>query len=453
MHYREALDYILAPADYERSPERLRYRDFNLARVRALLERLGNPDAAFGSVHIAGTKGKGSTSAMAASVLRAAGHRTGLYTSPHLHTMRERIAVDGSPVSEEEFARGVEAIQPAAAAVDALGTLGRVTTFELLTALAFYLFREQGVRYAVVEAGLGGRLDATNVIAPLACAITNISLDHTEVLGATVAEIAREKAAIIKPGVPVVSGPQPPEALAVIEEAARRQGGPLTLVGRDVLWNAGPADLEGQHLTIRTRSAVRTVRLPLLGAFQRENAATATGVCEALVACGVPIGERAMLEGLAQVRWPGRVEVLSRPASGGLAVVDGAHNPYSMARLAEALRETFSFRRVVAIVGVGRTKDLGGMLEALAALPVTVVAAQSRNPLALPARQVQDACAARGIPAEAAADTAHAVERARALAEAGDLILATGSLFIVAEVRETMLGIPPELYALGRAVV
>jgi dihydrofolate synthase/folylpolyglutamate synthase len=337
--------------------------------------------------------------------------------------------------------------------VDALGTLGRVTTFELLTALAFYLFRERGVRYAVIEAGLGGRLDATNVVAPLACAITNVSLDHTEVLGATVAEIAGEKAAIIKPGVPVVSGPQPSEALAVIEEAARRQGAPLTLVGRDVLWEAGPVDLDGQRLTIRTRSAARTVRIPLLGAFQRENAATAIGVCEALVARGGPVGERAMLEGLAQARWPGRLEVLSRPTTGGLVVADGAHNPYSMARLAEALRETFAFRRVVAIVGAGRTKDLGGMLEALARLPVTVVAAQSRNPLALPARQVQDACAARGIPAELAADAAHALERARALAGDGDLVLATGSLFIVAEVRETMLGIPPELYALSRAAV
>ncbi|MEE9284810.1 MAG: bifunctional folylpolyglutamate synthase/dihydrofolate synthase, partial [Dehalococcoidia bacterium] len=178
MDYRHALDYLLSFADYERaSASPIRYRDFNLERVRQLLSRVGNPEASFASVHIAGTKGKGSTAAMVASVLKEAGCRTGLYTSPHLHTMRERIAIDGSPISEQEFAEGVDALQPAVAEVNAGCRWGRLTTFELLTALGFFCFAGRSVQLAVVEVGMGGRLDATNVLRPRVTAITSISLD------------------------------------------------------------------------------------------------------------------------------------------------------------------------------------------------------------------------------------------------------------------------------------
>jgi dihydrofolate synthase/folylpolyglutamate synthase len=442
MTYRQALDYVLAFADYERSPaDRVRYRDFNLERVRALLSCLGDPDESFGSVHVAGTKGKGSTSAMVASVLRAAGYRTGLYTSPHLHTIRERIAIDGDPVPEQEFAEGVQALEPKAAALNAQGGLGRLTTFELLTALAFLLFRRRGVQEAVVEVGMGGRLDATNVITPRVAAITNISLDHTDVLGESIAQIAFEKAAIIKPGIPVVTGPQLPEALAVIERTAAERGAPLTVVGRDVTWGAGEGDLRGQSIIVRSRRGERRLWMPLLGPFQRENAATAVAICDALVERGLRIPEGALRAGMAQVSWPGRLEVL---ATEPLTVADGAHNPHSVARLAEAVREVFSFERVIAIVGVGRTKDLGGMLDALAGLPVRVIATQSRSPLAAPAQRVLEGCWARGLPAELAPDTGVALARGRALAGPRDLVLATGSLFIVAEVREMVKGIEPE---------
>lgn len=449
MDYRQALDYILAFADYERAPSgRIRYREFRLERVLALLARLKHPEQRFAAVHIAGTKGKGSTAAMTASVLRAAGYRTGLYTSPHLHTMRERIAVDGVPISEEEFASGVEAMQPAVEEVNARGEWGQLTTFELLTALAFYHFRRHGVRQAVIEVGMGGRLDATNVITPAISTITNISLDHTEVLGDTIGKIAAEKAAIIKPGVPVVSGPQPAEALEVITQTAARRHAPLTVVGRDVSWEARGQDLEGQRLLVRSSRGERPLWVPLLGSFQQENVATAVAICDIMADKGLHVPEEAIKAGLAQVSWPGRLEVLARDP---LTVVDGAHNPYSMRRLSEAIREVFDFQRVVAIVGVGRGKDIDGMMAELADLPVTLIASQSRNPKAAPAEEVYQAATRHGIPAELVRDPAGAVERARGLAGAQDLILATGSLFVVAEVREAVKGITPELYAASRA--
>ena len=214
MDYRQAIDYILGFANFEvESPEKLRYRDFNLTRVNELLRRLGDPHLQYPTAHVAGTKGKGSVCAMTAAAAQAAGLKVGLYTSPHLHTIRERIQVDGEPISEAAFAEGVMALKPAVAEVNALMALtngGRITTFEALTALAFRHFAKEGVDLGVIEVGLGGRLDATNVVAPAACAITSLSLDHVDVLGGTLPQIAAEKAAIIKPGFPAVSAPSAP---------------------------------------------------------------------------------------------------------------------------------------------------------------------------------------------------------------------------------------------------
>ena len=446
MKYREALDYVYGFADFERaSTDRIRYRDFNLERVRALLEPLGDPHMALPTVHVAGTKGKGSTVAMIASILEAAGMRTGLFTSPHLHTVRERIAVGGAHIAEEEFVGEVERLAPVVARVNERGDPWRLTTFELLTAVAFLHFREAGAEVAVLETGLGGRLDATNVVMPEVCGITSISLDHTEVLGETLEKIAGEKAAIVKPGVPVVSAPQPEEVLRVIEAAAREAGSPLTVVGRDLTWTTQGCDLDGQDLRVSTAGGDYQLRTRLLGAHQAENAATAVAICERLVERDFPISLEAVRRGLAQVSWPGRLEVLGRDP---LIVVDGAHNPYSMERLVEALRDHIAFRDAIVVFGATERKDLGGMVAPLAGLPVAggAIATRSRHPKAASAEGVAAEMAARGIAAEQAPHMTSALTRARELAGSQDLVLVTGSLFVVAEAREVILGIEPEIF-------
>ena len=247
MDYRESLAYLMKYADYERLPRSGIVWD--LRRIERLLKRLGDPQYAARAVHVAGTKGKGSTSAMIAAILRQAGYRVGLYTSPHLLSFTERIRVNGRPIAETDWARLVEVVQPHVEAENALGDLGELTTFEILTAMAFLHFREVRADYQVVEVGLGGRLDATNVVRPEVCVITSISYDHTDVLGDTLAKIAGEKAGIIKPGATVVSAPQAAEAMEVIERVCREKGAPLLKVGRDVTWRrarfrrsgAGPA--------------------------------------------------------------------------------------------------------------------------------------------------------------------------------------------------------------------
>ena len=277
--YRDALIYLYSFTDYEKRGFAAYAPEFyNLDRVLHLLALMGEPQRAFQAVHIAGTKGKGSTAAMIESVLRAAGYRTALYTSPHLHSFRERIQVAGELIPEEDVVRLVEALRPLVSQVDG------ITTFEIITCLALAWFAEQGVEWAVVEVGLGGRLDATNVLDPALTVITSISYDHVAILGDTLTQIAGEKAGIIKPGVPLVSAPQPDEALATIREVCEDQGAPLTLVGSDWTWQPGAADLDGQTFTVRHRGHEELeLQLPLLGGHQVVNATTAIAAVAVLV--------------------------------------------------------------------------------------------------------------------------------------------------------------------------
>ncbi len=443
-HYRQAVEYLYGFADFERLKP-VSYRDFNLHRVRALLELLGNPHLGVPTVHVAGTKGKGSTVAMIASVLEAAGVRAGVLTSPHLHTIRERIAVGGTSISEEEFACRVEKLRPVVGQVNEHGDWGRLTTFELLTAAAFLHFREAKAEAVVVEVGLGGRLDATNVVEPMVCGITNISLDHTEVLGDALEKIAGEKAAIIKPGAETVISPQPGEALRVIEEKAREAGSAVTLVGRDVQWIVEGSDFDAQDICITTEVDRYNLRVPLLGDHQAENAATAVAICEGLARGGVVIAREAVHDGMAKVSWPGRLEVLSREP---MVVADGAHNPYSMSRLVEAVTRRLPRPETVVVFGATGSKDLGGMIGELALLSGLrrVVATRSRHPRAVSPEEVEAQMSLRGITVDSAPDVALAVARACELIGDQGLVLVTGSLFVVAEAREAILGIIPETF-------
>ena len=442
--YPQALDFLSRFTDFERaSTDRVRYRDFNLQRVSALLALLGNPHLGIPAVHVAGTKGKGSTVAMVASVLSAAGLRPGVFTSPHLHHVRERIVVGEASISEEEFAHVVEAMAPAVEEVHRTTEFLLLTWFELLTAAAFCHFRTAGTGLAVVEVGLGGRLDATNVLAPTVCGITNISRDHVDLLGDTLQAIAGEKAAIIKPGVPVVSSPQREEAMEVILRAAEACGSPVTRVGRDVTWDKGTSGLEGQTFRVATRDGNYDLRTPLLGEHQLENAATAVAICEVLRGNGIAIPDEAIQRGLASVRWPARLEVMSsRP----LIVADGAHNGHSMTRVMESLEDCFEFDRLIVVFGTTRTKDLSAMVDAVAPRAAAVVATASAHPRAMAPGQVLQGFAKWGLVAETAPDVKSALDAALEKAGERDLVLVTGSLFVAAEAREIILGITPETH-------
>ena len=365
MTYRAALDALA-----ERQEHRMR---FGLARLRRVLRRLGDPHRAVPCLHAAGTNGKGSTCAILESVLRAAGYRTGLYLSPHVECLRERIQVRGRPISEPLFARLL-------GRVIAADSDRELTYFELLTCAAFLHFREQAVQVAVLETGLGGRLDATNVVPrPLACVITSISFDHMQWLGATLRSIASEKAGIIKPRVPVFCPRLPGEAMEVLAAKARSADAPLTAVRRS--WKTISVDWRRNRQVVA--DGPRQYELSLLGARQGRNAALAKAVLDRVL----PVGEDAWREGLRRVRLPGRCEVISR--GGKTAVVDGAHNPEAVGELASILESWPGGRgRVRWIVGLMKDKDKAAIVRRLAPLLADVVATSPRHPRALAADEL-----------------------------------------------------------------
>lgn len=432
LSYADALRSIFRRTDYERSDRpTVPYaeRAWRLERMHDLLSALGNPQGSFRSIHIAGTKGKGSTTAMIESILRAAGYRTGMFTSPHLHTFRERIRVDGALISEEDVERLVERLAPA------LATRHEVTVFEIITAMAMLHFAEQGVQWGVFEVGMGGRLDATNVLVPEVAVITSISLDHMKVLGDTLEAIAGEKSGIIKRRTAVVSAPQDAAVLGVIQAKAAEEDAPLTLVGRDWTFEPGPFSLQGQYVNLDSlngQQGYEGLWLPLLGTHQLENAATAVAAVEVLREHGVGITREAVRQGLASVCWPGRLELLCNQP---LLVVDGAHNAYSMQRLLEALRRHFSFERLLAVFGAGVTHEPATLLEALLPCADEVYLVRSQHPKAATIENLMDISHGLGYAACAAGTVAEGLDLSLGQAGQGDLVVVTGSLFVVAEAR------------------
>jgi len=438
MNYQAALEFILSRSDYERWPGYNYASRFDLRRMEELLARLGDPHRSSRSVHIAGSKGKGSTAAMIAAGLIAAGYSTGLYTSPHLHSFRERINVGGKPITQRELARVISQIKPPTEAVEQQCDYGEITTFEVLTAAAFLYFQQMRVDFQVLETGLGGRLDATNVVTPEVCVITSISLDHQEVLGDTIAEIAIEKAGIIKAGNLVVSSPQVPEVAGVIKETCLKKDASLIQLGSDITWQKISSDLSGQTLEVKGRRGCYRFTIPLLGNYQMDNAATAVLTLEVL---GLP--KEIIENGLGKTRWPGRLQVLShRP----MMVVDGAHNSDSAKKLREALLEHFQFNRITFIIGLSGDKDISGIITELVPLADSVIATRSCHPRAIPPEVIVAEFNRHGVKAEVADDVAQAVAIARATAGRRDLICGTGSLFLVAEVIEYVKGLRAERY-------
>jgi dihydrofolate synthase/folylpolyglutamate synthase len=437
--YKQALGWIYGFSDSERSGDYHRDREDNLARERALLARLGDPQRAYGISHIAGTKGKGSTSAMLASILSAASVPAGLYTSPDLHTFRERIQLDGNVIAGEEVARLVPAVR---AAVEAVApAVGPFITWDIATALAFLAFREGKMRHAVVEVGLGGRLDATNVVEPLVTAITSISYDHMHILGSTLGAIAREKAGIVKRGIPLICSARAPEALDVIASVCAERGASMIRVGvagaADCAYTYRPGayDSERQFLNVTTPMGVyRDLELTLLGEHQLENAAAAVALAEMLrERGGLPLDDDAIRRGLREARWPARLQVVRRMP---WVVVDGAHNADSFARLFTALRRHFAPARMILIVGLLKDKDLDGIAREIVAAhvdAVVVTAAKSQRAMAPDDIAAVLLGLAPHLRITTRAQCGDALAEALALVSPNDLICVAGSLYLAGE--------------------
>ena len=402
--YPDALKFLDAFTDYERMASVYAPGDYNLERMRRLLCALGNPERAFLSLHIAGTKGKGSTAHLTEAILREAGYRTGLYTSPHLVDMRERIRLDGKPIREADFTRVLARMEPELRRL-------RPTYFETMTAAAFVFFADRRVDYAVVEVGLGGRLDATNVITPAACAITTIDYDHMDKLGNTLEAIAGEKAGILKPGVPAVSSPQAPAARRVLE--AR---GAIEFPRFRVLSSGGDV--------LKFTAEGRRYEMPVLGEHQAANAATAL----ALVArSGARVSPQDARRALRTIRLPGRVERVGRRPT---VIVDAAHNPVSARALAAALAAV-PRRRLVLVFGASADKDYRAMLRTLLPSADLAILTKAAHPRAAAPSDLM--AAAKGRPAVAAGSVARALALARKAAGPEDAIVVTGSFYVAGE--------------------
>lgn len=430
MTYCEAIDYLNSFVNYEELTSYDYKTSFKLDRMRLLSELLGDPHKGIRVIHITGTKGKGSTAAIASSILKASSMRTGLYTSPHLLSFRERIKIDGEEIAEGEVADLVEEV---GRAVEHSGRKD-FTFFELYTAVAFLYFKAKKTDIAVIEVGLGGRLDATNLVEPFVSCITPISLDHTHLLGPALADIAGEKAAIIKRGSVCVSAPQADEVRNIIRSACAARGVTLYEIGRDILYRSSCAKA-GKEL-FEVSGVLREyprLEMKLLGEHQVMNAATAIGAVEALELHGITISPEAVRKGIADVAWPARLEtVQSRPA----IVLDGAHNRESVIALKKAIKERFKFNRLILVLGVSSDKDIPAICRELDEIADEVILTKAAIARAQDPRILKKyICNSKTRLTDKVAD---AVELARRTSGEDDLILITGSFFVLGEAKEAL---------------
>jgi dihydrofolate synthase/folylpolyglutamate synthase len=431
LNYSQAEEYLNSFVNYEQIPG-ISYAGpgYSLRHVEELLNRMGNPHFAARTIHIAGTKGKGSVAAMIAQVLSDSGYETGLYISPHLHTLRERVSIDGAVISETEFAAAMAEVKPFIESMKQDAAFRQLTYFEALTVLAFAYFKKKRVDVQVLEVGLGGRLDATNVARPVVCIITPISMDHTQILGNSLEEIAREKAGIIKPGCWVVLSPQPAEAASVINDICREKDAKVVQVGKDITWQKTGGDLYHQSLAIEGRTSRYQVSIPLLADFQLENAAVAVAALEVLASSGFAISAVNIAQGLARVKWPGRFHILRENP---IVLVDGAHNVASMKGLVNNIKEYFAHKRIFLVFGTSCDKDIPGIVNELVPLSRDVILTQAPHSRAAPLSTLAAEFSKRGIEPETRAAVRGAISWALSLAGRKDIICVTGSLFVVAE--------------------
>ncbi len=441
--YDEALAYLRQLINYE-TPQPAPYtpEHFNPDTLEAFLQTLGAPHRAFASVHIAGSKGKGSTAAMVAAVLERAGFRTGLFTSPHLTSIRERTQINRQWISPEDFAALVAELRDR---VDQLGyrQTARIRTFfELNTALSFLHFARQQVDIAVVEVGLGGRLDTTNVLTPQVAAITPIELEHTRVLGDTLAAIAWEKAGIIKPGSCVVSAAQAPEVIEVLEQRCQAQGATLAIAGRE--FHSDIADVSSNGSTFHFRGFGHhwpDLQIPLLGRHQVANATVALAIIAQLQAQGWAIDPHHIAQGLSQVQWEGRLEILGRRP---WMVWDGAFTVEAAQHLRRSLTELFDYRRLWLVLGLSTDKNRAGIIECLDSIAHEVIVTPFTNPRSCDPQQLAAEVRRQNVAVRIAPDPVTALRWARESAHPDDMICIAGSLFLLGELKAWQRGISLE---------
>ena len=443
MTYPQALDFLNSFVNYERFNFYPYQSSFKLGRLRKLLQALDSPHEALRSIHIAGTKGKGSTCAFAANILKEANFKVGLYTSPHLVDVRERIRIfqpsaislqlsAKDKISKKDFARLIGKIRLHAEKLRRT-KLGELTYYEILTALAFLYFKEQNCDFVVLETGIGGRLDATNVASSLISAFTPISYEHTQVLGKTLEKISMEKAAIIKvKSQIVITAPQRPTVLKIIKRRARKVGADLYEVGKDIQIKERSATLSGQCFDIKgIFGKYYGLKIGLLGRHQIINAAVALGCAEALRNYGIGLSHQAIREGLKNTRWPGRLQIISRNPR---VILDAAHNQASARSLKEALARFFKFRNLILVFGVSQDKDVKGILSELVPISSRIVLTKAENPRAMKPETIKALIRANSRSVILTDNSRQALKIAVQQAKQEDLILVSGSLYLVGEI-------------------
>jgi len=416
--YQKSLDYLYSLEKFGMI--------FGLTQVERILKAIGNPHREIQAIHIAGTNGKGSTAAMMSSILQKEGYRVGLYTSPHLIRFTERIKVNGEEIKEEEMAALAEWMKKE---IEAAGILPPFTFFDFTTAMALTYFNQKRVDLAILEVGLGGRLDSTNVVDPLISVITNIAMDHEAYLGKTILKIAREKAGIIKKGKPLITAATQPQVLRLFSKICQEKGSPYFRVGKEFLYNrAEDGDFDYQGINRKLWG----IRLNLKGGHQIINATTALGTMEVLEELGYRVSTEAMVDGLKEVDWPGRLQMVS---SSPRVILDGAHNPAGVLALKESLKSDFQYQHLILLVGIMKDKDIRSMLHLLAPIADHIILTQPHTDRASPPSLLKKVLGQNGKKAEIAEDLKKAIERGLSLTQEEDLLCITGSLYTVGEAK------------------
>ncbi|MGZ3493653.1 MAG: bifunctional folylpolyglutamate synthase/dihydrofolate synthase [Thermodesulfobacteriota bacterium] len=416
--YQKSLDYLYGLEKFGMI--------FGLNQIERILSVTGNPHKEIQAIHIGGTNGKGSTAAMMSSILQKEGYRVGLYTSPHLIRFTERIKVNGKEIEEKEVAALTEWMKKE---IEAAGIAPRFTFFDFTTAMAFHYFKQKLVDLAVLEVGLGGRLDSTNVVDPLISVITNVAKDHEEHLGKSILKIAGEKAGIIKKGRPLITAATTPQALHLFSKICREKESPFYRVGKEFRYaRAEDGDFDYEGLNRKLWS----VHLNLKGFHQIINAATAFGAMEVLEDLGYRVSTDAMIDGVREVEWPGRLEMVS--SSPGV-ILDGAHNPAGALVLKESLEKEFQFQHLVLLIGIMKDKDIQSILQLLAPLADHIILTRPHTDRAAPPLLLKKILGRSGKKAEIVEDLNEAIVRGLSLVGKEDLLCITGSLYTVGEAR------------------
>ncbi len=425
--YQQALDYIYSFVDFSRThQDNLSPENFDLSRMVRFMDILESPQDQFPSLHIAGSKGKGSVSAFCSAALQAAGYKVGLYTSPHLKDFEERMQVNRLPIPRDVLVAYVNEIKPAVASVPGL------TTFEIMTGLAFLFFARQEVDIAVIEVGLGGRLDATNIITPEVSVITSLYLDHVSILGDTLDKIAAEKGGIIKPGVPVICAPQEDLALSVLKEIAARNKADLIQADLEYPFEIISQSLDGQAFRLIDSGQTEEFQIPLLGDFQVINAVTSYAALDSLRGKGYTIDKSAVFTGFKNVNWPARFEVLRRQPP---LIVDSAHNPASMGKLRDTLDKYFPDLPLILVFGISEDKQLNGMYQEILPRTSHLICTSADHPRAMDPESLSEKAESYICSRETVPNVGEAFTKALELAGSEKLVVVTGSIFVAASAR------------------